>query len=164
MTKQYAQRDIESLDGYMTHVMAMTAEQLNSKSNIAAELAWRDMQIAELQQKLDAVAAEVNGIREQAEDVYAAGYRHGHLNTVDGCAYATPVEDEFYHNALQVMLEVETPATDTYLNSVRADAIESVVDALASSGALTVGDSIVEVVKLAESIRSGTHDTADEAG
>lgn len=77
----------------------------------------------ELQQKLDAMAAEVNGIREQAEDVYAAGYRHGHLNTVDGCAYATPVEDEFYHNALQVMLEVETPATDAYLNSVRAEGI-----------------------------------------
>ncbi len=47
------------------------------------------------------------------------------------------------------------PAPAIDLNAVRADAIESVVDALTSSGALTVGDSIVEVVKLAERIRAG---------
>jgi len=80
--------------------------------------------IAKLKAQRDALAAEVSAIREQAEDVYAAGYNHGHLNTVDGIAYAPPVEDEFYHNALQVMLEVETPATDAYLNSVRAEAVE----------------------------------------
>lgn len=48
--KQYAvgQRDIEQLDegGYYTrHIYAMTHEGLYSKSDIAAELAYRDMQI-----------------------------------------------------------------------------------------------------------------------
>lgn len=80
---------------------------------------------AELKAQRDALAAEVSAIREQAENVYSAGYNHGHVNTVDGIAYATPVEDEFYHNALQIMLEVETPATDAYLNSVRAEAVTS---------------------------------------
>ena len=70
-----------------------------------------------------ALVAEVVNIREQAEDVYAAGYRQGHLNTADGIAYAPSVEDEFYHNALQVMAEVETPATDAYLNAVRAEGV-----------------------------------------
>lgn len=79
---------------------------------------------AALQQKLDAVLAEVVAIREQAENVYASGYNQGHLNTVDGCAYAVNVKDEFYHNALQVMLEVETPATEALLNAVRAEGVE----------------------------------------
>lgn len=63
--------------------------------------------------------------------------------------------ERIYSEVISFTEDTETPATDAYLNSVRADAIESVVDALTSSGALTVGDSIVEVVKLAESIRAG---------
>ena len=51
--KLYAERDVEALDKmggyYMRHVMAMTAESLHSKSAIAAELAWRDKRIAELE-------------------------------------------------------------------------------------------------------------------
>lgn len=52
MPKQYAERDIEALDEagghYSRHVQAMTAESLHSKSDIAAELAWRDMIIDRL--------------------------------------------------------------------------------------------------------------------
>ena len=33
---------------YRNHVLAMTAEGLNSKSDIAAQLAWRDKRIDEL--------------------------------------------------------------------------------------------------------------------
>lgn len=132
--KQYAERDLMGMDvagnHYCRHISAMTREQLHSKSDIAAELGWRDLQIAELKEQRDALAAEnaalvaeVVNIREQAEDVYAAGYRQGHLNTADGIAYSPGVEDEFYHNALQVMAEVETPSTDAYLNAVRAEAI-----------------------------------------
>ncbi len=80
--------------------------------------------VMELVAQNAALVAEVVNIREQAEDVYAAGYRQGHLNTADGIAYAPSVEDEFYHNALQVMAEVETPATDAYLNAVRAEGVE----------------------------------------
>jgi hypothetical protein len=51
--KQYAQRDIIALDQtgnyYSVHVQAMTAEGLFSKSDIAAELAWRDQRIADLE-------------------------------------------------------------------------------------------------------------------
>jgi hypothetical protein len=47
--KQYAERDIEALGAfYMRHLEAMTAERLHSKSDIAAELAWRDKRIMEL--------------------------------------------------------------------------------------------------------------------
>lgn len=132
--KIYGDRDLMAMDiagnYYRRHVDHMTRESLHSKSDIAAELGWRDMQIADLQKKLDAVLAEVVAIREQAENVYASGYNQGHLNTVDGCAYAVTVKDEFYHNALQVMLEVETPATDALLNAVRAEGAIAVRDAL----------------------------------
>ena len=133
--KQYAERDLMAMDiagnHYCRHVSAMTREQLHSKSDIAAELGWRDMQIATLKAECDALAAEVVNIREQAEHVYAAGYNHGHLNTVDGIAYAPGIKDEFYHNALQVMLEMETPATDAYLNSVRAEGVDMFISELA---------------------------------
>lgn len=171
--KQYAERDLLEMDRagdfYGNHVMAMTAEQLHSKSDIAAELGWRDMQIANLKEQLTAttnsltnaqealksvgieadtvqagvmelvaqnaaLVAEVVNIREQAEDVYAAGYRQGHLNTADGIAYAPSVEDEFYHNALQVMAEVETPATDAYLNAVRAEGVEMLSQLMKENG------------------------------
>lgn len=49
-TKLYAERDvIDQMQHYVNHVEAMTAEGLHSKSDIAAELAHRDIQIEELQ-------------------------------------------------------------------------------------------------------------------
>ena len=49
---RYAKRDIESSDELMTlyshHVNAMTGEKLHSKSDIAAELAHRDLKLKEL--------------------------------------------------------------------------------------------------------------------
>lgn len=55
--KQYAERDLMGMDvagnHYCRHISAMTREGLDSKSDIAAELGWRDMQIAALQQKLE---------------------------------------------------------------------------------------------------------------
>lgn len=67
------------------------------------------------------LAAENVSIREQSEEVYAAGYNHGHLNTVDGIEYAGCVKDDFYSLALQVMAEVETPATDRIVAGIKAD-------------------------------------------
>ncbi len=56
MIKLYAERDLEMLDMtnnyYSRHVMAMTGEGLNSKSAIAAELAYRDWIIDEQQKEL----------------------------------------------------------------------------------------------------------------
>jgi hypothetical protein len=47
--KHYAERDIIAQGNYyMRHLMAMTAEKLHSKSDIAAELAHRDMVIDDL--------------------------------------------------------------------------------------------------------------------
>ncbi|MEY8768979.1 hypothetical protein AB6T85_00800 [Erwinia sp. ACCC 02193] len=77
-----------------------------------------------LQQQVNALAAEVECMREQSEVVYAAGYNHGHLHTVDGIAYAPGVKDDFYHSALQVMAEVETPATDAIKRQWMAEGVE----------------------------------------
>lgn len=53
---QYKQRDVRALDSngghYCRHVAAMTEEGLFAKSDIAAELAWRDARIAELEAML----------------------------------------------------------------------------------------------------------------
>lgn len=54
MKTLYGERDVEELDEvhnlYCKHINAMTTEGLHSKSSIAAELAWRDWKIMQLEQ------------------------------------------------------------------------------------------------------------------
>lgn len=61
--KHYAERDIMALDEaggfYIAHVSAMTSEKLHSKSDIAAELGHRDMQI-------DSVTTQLAEARQEA--------------------------------------------------------------------------------------------------
>lgn len=72
-TKQYSERNAMALDKaggyYSRHVRAMTAERLDSKSGIAAELGWRDMQLAEAESLIKRLVAENIKIRETLEDV-----------------------------------------------------------------------------------------------
>lgn len=60
--KQYAERDFIEMDAkgayYFRHVRAMTAENLHDKSDIAAELGWRDMQIAAQAARIEQLTAE----------------------------------------------------------------------------------------------------------
>lgn len=55
--KQYAERDVIALDEqggyYIRHVIAMTREKLYLKSDVAAELAFRDMRIDALTKRSD---------------------------------------------------------------------------------------------------------------
>ena len=74
MTKQYAERDVIALDRagghYIRHVGAMTAEKLHSKSDIAAELAYRDWLIDDLLQQLKAYQVNFNDQEELLEQLY----------------------------------------------------------------------------------------------
>lgn len=61
MNKLYANRDIMKLDElgkyYCNHVSAMTREKLHDKSDIAAELGYRDYLIDQLHHALDDACA-----------------------------------------------------------------------------------------------------------
>lgn len=59
----YAERDHEAQGNtYIKHVGAMTGESLHKKSDIAAELAHRDLRIAELEaQQVEALAVQAEG-------------------------------------------------------------------------------------------------------
>jgi hypothetical protein len=89
-TKHYADRDIMSDElsvHYCAHVRAMTSEGLHSKADIAAELAYRDWRIEELQREVDNLAAESLCFRDKttelqrqnAELVYALTISHEHM-------------------------------------------------------------------------------------
>lgn len=69
-SKQYAERDIEQLDEdgehYFRHMMAMTAEGLHNKSDIAAELGYRDSRIAAL---LELVLAQHEALDAMRKDL-----------------------------------------------------------------------------------------------
>ena len=61
--KLYARRDPMALEPHFTrHMLAMTAEGLDEKGDIALELAWRDAQIERL-------AARLNEFKEWAESM-----------------------------------------------------------------------------------------------
>lgn len=111
--KQYADRDAMALDEaggyYMRHVMAMTGEQLHGKGDIAAELGWRDMQIAAVQQKLDEVLAEREKFAVQ-------------------CAAAKIAVK--YAKSAGFECTLNTPDVDAFLNEVRADGVEMFASAL----------------------------------
>ena len=171
-TKQYAERDAMALDEaggyYCRHVSAMAVEHLHSKSDIAAELGWRDMQIARLNDQLRVLAAENADLKESravlAENsletcnvIYCAGYRNDDTqrglmqSTGNGNKYPNPIKS-LVDEALR---QLETPATDAILNEVRAQgaeqAIDEAIDAMVRSGAQTFGDCVVAV----NSIRDG---------
>ena len=64
MSKLYAKRDIENLDTYGDHLMAMTSEGLMGKSDVAAELAYRDSIIEKQASEIDSLKAEIKRLCE----------------------------------------------------------------------------------------------------
>ncbi|AMG57714.1 hypothetical protein [Pantoea vagans] len=209
MKKHYCERDLLEMDRagnhYGNHVMALTAEQLHSKSDIAAELGWRDMQIAELkaqrdalqekfdfkqnltkqvvelQKQRDALAAENTALRSGAT-YFACGSEYGFdlfkdkQSAIDTCVEEIELHregyldgdgwgDEVRKTAWGIVVqsaqgrdaqgrhtsdsqhtyqtcnyrledEVQTPVTDAYLNSVRAEALPAEVAEIIDSGDL----------------------------
>ncbi|HHB8345213.1 TPA: hypothetical protein ACN7P4_002883 [Klebsiella pneumoniae] len=121
----------------------------------AGELSIREQKFLKLAKAYQQLAAENVAIREQSEEVYAAGYNHGHLNTVDGIAYAGCVKDDFYSLALQVMAEVETPATDRIVAEAEARGVEKGIAHLEKKFS-NIGVQIMNLQWLADSLREGT--------
>ncbi|WP_210467012.1 hypothetical protein [Pantoea ananatis] len=116
----------------------------------------------ELQQKLDALAAENASLKESVE--HAAGCIHA--AEVEGLKDVLESRDgerlyDLVHRRLcHAYLPVETPATDAHLNSVRAEG----VDLVKSHPAISLVSLTHICDQIAEQLRSGTHDTADKAG
>lgn len=75
--KLYAKRDLEVLDlrghFYSNHVSAMTREGLESKSDIAAELAFRDLRISNLSYHIEQLQSQIDELKQDEAD--AVRYR-----------------------------------------------------------------------------------------
>ena len=90
----YADRDPEALgEHYTKHLYAMTNECLYDKAPIAAELAWRDQQIASLQARLDAAERSKAELLEALQALMGADFEdnEGFTRFIDDVApaYAT---------------------------------------------------------------------------
>ncbi|MDK2633136.1 hypothetical protein QMZ93_07240 [Pantoea stewartii subsp. indologenes] len=117
---------------------------------------------AALQQKLDAMAAESAALKQVAMDY--ADLADSRLSEM-----TANCESDCLRECYEFTNKI--PATDTYLNSVRADAV---IEASAYLADIAQGKSphTAELIKscgrtvfaYGESLRSGTHDTADKAG
>lgn len=126
--KQYAERDLMAMDiagnHYCRHVDHMTREQLHGKSDIAAELGWRDMQIAELKAQRDALAAENAALKEFGDKL---NDMRNNLNG-EGTGIQGRAEVACQQVALEAAMDefdaIKNPATAAYLNSVRAEGVD----------------------------------------
>lgn len=131
-----------------------TVNELIQSLESAGELSIKETKVMALAKAYQHLAEENVAIREQSEEVYAAGYNHGHLNTVDGIAYAGCVKDDFYSLALQVMAEVETPATDRIVAEAEARGVEKAIAHLEKKFS-NIGVQIMNLQWLADSLREG---------
>lgn len=136
--KQYAERDLMAMDiagnHYCRHVDHMTREKLHSKSDIAAELGWRDMQIAKLTAERDALAAENVALRKAHPQPFGPIM----MQALD--AYQVK-EDEIPEQGmmdaffiLRDSIRISQQQTEAYLNSVRADSVEDAAKRLFGQG------------------------------
>lgn len=137
--KFYGERDLMALDMaggyYCRHVSAMTSEELHSKSDIAAELGWRDMQITELQRKVESLAVENNALISFIKDE---------------CWIIDDIEDSCIDAAKTMP---ETPATVAELAEIRAQGVEIFINENPCALGLGVIKSLSSFV---EKVRSGT--------
>lgn len=126
--------------------------------------------ITALQQKLDAMAAEnavhksvIEAVRGVADN--SNGIAGWHLNG----------EIARWDEILPEIEDIETPATDAYLNSVRAEGMDKFQEWLRNSADIFDKNGRHEWAdknrvaadkekEFADSLRSGTHDTANKAG
>jgi len=109
---------------------------------------------AALQQKLDALAAE-NAALKTAISTYAKVKQD--FDDFDGDRRG--IAESLCEAEDALVSGIKTPATDPYLNSVRADSVEDAAKRLFGQGYT------FEVLRrFAAKLRSGTHDTADKAG
>lgn len=114
-----------------------------------------------LKAQRDALAAENASLKESVE--HAAGCIHA--AEVEGLQDALESRDgerlyDLVHRRLcHAYLPTETPATDTYLNSVRAEGVDLVKK---SHPAISLVSLTHICDQIAEQLRSGTHDNAKE--
>ncbi|ELX9578616.1 hypothetical protein SLJ66_001986 [Escherichia coli] len=135
--KLYATRDIEALDDagnhYYRNIMAMTSEGLDSKSDIAAELGFRDMQITELSDQVrllteqrDAVVVECQSKKSALEAILEhCPVNHPHIDA----ACAAMIAYDSLHC-------VKTPATDDSIAALRAEVLPPNIAEIIDSGDL----------------------------
>lgn len=128
-------------------------------SEMASRLDCAIVRGDELQQKLDAVAAENATLRDVLEDIVEP--------------QSSVLERE---HRIRAENALKAQATDAYMNSVRAEGVAMFAEELGSpygdydnrdyetgfNRAIEVSKN--KAIKFANQLRSGTHDTADKAG
>lgn len=125
--KIYAERDIIGMDSkgghYCRHISAMTREGLHSKSDIAAELGFRDMVIAELEAKCAALAAEREIVN--ADNAYLRDQIMCLARECDRITYThTNKVTDAHQSEAERDLANTYPASSALLAEVRASAVE----------------------------------------
>lgn len=105
--KLYAERDAMEMDiagnFYCQHVSAMTRERLHSKADIAAELGWRDWEIAKLQEQVKALTWQ----RESA--------------LIECAAAKIAIQ---YIQAGKTEFTLNTPKTDAFIADLKAQGVD----------------------------------------
>lgn len=128
----------------------------------------------ELQQKLDSMAAENAALKkalnpseipEEAITAFEDTVEFDH-DFKEGNSWTwVDNENEVIRAVLAAMSLPETPATDAYLNSVRAEGVEMLANTCSTyNNGHEIHPDIEAIRHFAEYLRSGNHDIANKAG
>lgn len=163
------------------HTLEQKFEQADSDAQVGAELSERlAKQLSDLQQKLDS---------ESLEKDYNANrliYWREHVSLLQRDLNAMAAENaalmKFCKNAAfdadyeselgmerggftDAINDIKTPATDAYLNSVRAEGLKMAIDHMNNQTSDDCADvTVLPVIEMYKKLISGTHDTADREG
>lgn len=117
---------------------------------------------AALQQKLDALAAENAALKDLQPTQQMITAAHRELEEYDNIQ----IDDDAVVFTWQAMRgQQKTPATDAYLNSVRAEGLKMAIDHMNNQTSDDCADvTVLPVIEMYKKLISGTHDTEDKAG
>ncbi|KHT21033.1 hypothetical protein [Pectobacterium brasiliense] len=163
----YAERDIIQLDVsgnfYCQHVHHMTSESLDSKSDIAAELGYRDFCISELQKDNETLRAMMSEVEIQRDGLVAenAALKHAisEINNsaeeVEHDGYLTfVINPDCLHCAVD-LIENENPATDAAIAEIGAKAIRDCAESLLANDDIGVEHEYPLMLSYADKLRGG---------
>lgn len=137
---QYSERDIKALDRqgnyYSRHVSAMTGEGLHDKSDIAAELAWRD-------ERIDELAAHVERVREASVGLH-------NLMTVAGSS-----AEHYLYKMFDALEERPETSLARLKAQWQADALQELYNQYQGVGMIRRGALLDKAIELQEEAEGG---------
>jgi hypothetical protein len=139
----------------MSNIKRLT-EQANKYGSITVTLDVNE--VMTLLKERDALAVECGALKKQAVFIFNAGYSRGHESTVEGNyvhVYQSDI-DSFHEEDVAEIMNENTPATEAYLNALRAEGLKMAIDHMNNQTSDNCADvTVLPVIEMYNQLRAG---------